>query len=162
MKKRVSRLARSAFLPTHFLVGQNGTGWQVENPNPACQKYRPKWVDSTSPTHFVTPSCLVLHVNVYRWGDDDDVNGGDSQQDDLPERCLMWHPLTRHTYLYNIIYENAELIKMILFNKHKGTHVDKKFTFALITKLKTYQIGVWKHLWPKTRSSNFYKRKQVK
>ena len=45
----------------------------------------------------------------------------------------FWHPLPRHTYLYNIIHENMELIKIILFNKHKGAHVGKKFTFVLIT-----------------------------
>ena len=60
------------------------------------------------------------------------------------------------------MHENAELIKMILFNKHKGVHVGKRFTLVLITKLKTYQIRVWKHFYPKTRSSYFYKRKQVK
>ena len=29
-----------------------------------------------------------------------------------------------------------ELIKIILFNKHKGAHMDKRFTFTLIIKLK--------------------------
>ena len=51
----------------------------------------------------------------------------------------MWHPLPRQTYLYNIIHENAKLIKKILFNKHKRVHVGKNFTSTLIIKLKTYQ-----------------------
>jgi len=37
----------------------------------------------------------------------------------------MWNPLTQHTYLYNIMHENAELIKIILFNKYKGAYVGK-------------------------------------
>lgn len=32
--------------------------------------------------------CLVLYANVYRCGANNDVGGGDSQQDDLLERCL--------------------------------------------------------------------------
>ena len=47
------------------------------------------------------------------------------------------NPLPRYTYLYNKIHGNAKLHKLILFNKHKGVHVGKIFTFALITKLKT-------------------------
>ena len=31
---------------------------------------------------------------------------------------------------------------MILFNKHKGIQVDKRFTFILIVKLKTYQLRI--------------------
>ena len=42
---------------------------------------------------------------------------------------------------------------MILFNKHKGVHVSKKFTFALISKLKSYQLRVGKHFSLKTRLS---------
>ena len=64
----------------------------------------------------------------------------------------MWHPLPQYTYLYNKTHENAELHKMILINKHKGIHVDKRFTFVLITKLKTYQLRVWKHFRLKIRS----------
>jgi len=79
-----------------------------------------------------------------------------------PGTVQIMSMISQHTYLYNIIHENAKLIKIILFNKHKGTHMGKRFTFTLITKLKTYQIRVWKHLWPKTRPSNFNKRKQVK
>ena len=45
-------------------------------------------------------------------------------------------------YLYNNIHGNVELHKMILFNKHKGAHVGNKFTFVLITKLKTQQLWV--------------------
>ena len=45
-----------------------------------------------------------------------------------------------------------KLYKTILFNKHKGVHVGKKFIFELITKLKTYQLRVWKHFPLKTRS----------
>ena len=48
----------------------------------------------------------------------------------------------RYTYLYNKIYENIELLKIILFNKCKGVHMSKRFTFALIIKLKTYQLRV--------------------
>ena len=50
----------------------------------------------------------------------------------------MWYSISQHIYLYNIIHENMKLIKMILFNKYKGTQVDKKFTFILIIKLKIY------------------------
>ena len=42
---------------------------------------------------------------------------------------------------------------MILFNKHKRALVSKSFIFALITKLKTYQLRVWKHFQLKTRPS---------
>ena len=38
-----------------------------------------------------------------------------------------------------------KLHKMILFNEHKRIYVGKKLTFALITKLKTYQLRVWKY-----------------
>ena len=54
---------------------------------------------------------------------------------DLLKYHLMWHPLSRYTYLYNKIHRNAELHNMILFNKHRGPHVGKMFTFAFITKL---------------------------
>jgi len=42
---------------------------------------------------------------------------------------------------------------MILFNKHKGIHVNKRFIFVLITKLKTYQLRLLKYFQLKTRSS---------
>ena len=38
--------------------------------------------------------------------------------------------------------ENAKLHKTILFNEHKGAHLDKRFTFTLIIKLQTYQLRV--------------------
>ena len=68
------------------------------------------------------------------------------------EDTLMWHHLW-YTYLYNKIQWNEKLHKMILFHKHKGVHVGKRFTFALITKLKIYQLRVWKHFRLKTKSS---------
>jgi len=46
-----------------------------------------------------------------------------------------------------------KLHKIIWLNKHKEVHVSKRFTFVLITELKTYQLRVWKHFWLKTRSS---------
>ena len=41
-----------------------------------------------------------------------------------------------------MIHENTELIKMILFNKHKETHEGKMFIFTLIIELKMYKIRV--------------------
>ena len=47
---------------------------------------------------------------------------------------------------------------MILFNKHKGTHINEIFTFVLITKLKSYQIRIWKYFWSKTSHPIFLQK----
>ena len=88
-----------------------------------------KWVVDSGATRHIcaNKSMFTSHI----------VVGDGEEQVYLGDSCDTFYP---NIHIY--IHENMKLHKMILFNKHKGPNVGKRFTFALITKLKTYRLRV--------------------